>query len=138
MSKKTPEDNNSVGVDDQLPDLAINPFVNERKIVTEKFTIIEDGTGAVTINGFTLYGFVDGGKCDLCGGVIRIFDISYDQYFCPSCNEWREPFCKDPLCRFCSGTHPERPLPTFGVNDKTYPKRLGQGWGNMKFVTIDA
>lgn len=140
MTEKITDDGDSGEVGDQFANLDRNPFANNRTITNDEFTIVEDGTGAVTINGFTLYGFVDGGECSLCGGTIRIYDFQYDQYFCPrpSCNERREPFCKNIDCKFCSIERPPKPLPTFGINEDTFPKRSGQGWGKMKFVSIDS
>jgi hypothetical protein len=119
----------------QSENLYHNPFAQERTIVTEGFTIIEDGNGAVIINGYTLFGFVDRKECQRCGNTIRVLDFSFDQYFCPTCNVWEEPFCLDTTCRFCSGEHPPRPLPTAG--EKDYPKRNANGWSGIKFLGID-
>jgi hypothetical protein len=124
---------------DQGEILNSNPFIHKRTFVTNGFVIEEDGTGAVIINGrYTLYGFVDSGKCHLCGEQIRIYDVQHDNYICIKDNLWCHPWCPDPECRYCNN-HPERPLPTFGVNDDTFPKRdITAGWSRIKmFIGID-
>jgi hypothetical protein len=123
--------------DNQFGILSSSPFSNDQTITTDKFVIVEQN-GVVAINGFRLNGFVDTRECTTCGLRIRVFDIDYDQYFCPDCNQWVEGWCSDPDCTFCGQEHPSRPLPVFGIDESTYPKRTGIGWSRFKFIEIDA
>lgn len=124
-------------IDIQPKFLTGNPFSHNQTITTEKFVIVERD-GVVTINGYRLNGFADTRECSTCGLRIRIYDIDFDQYICPSCNQWEKSFCDDPECEFCSSGHPPRPLPQFGIDEDAYPKRTGRGWSRWKFIMIDA
>jgi hypothetical protein len=44
-------------------------------------------------------------RCKLCDKLCYYND-HYDSYYCPSCNEWKEPVCCDKSCEFCKN----RPL----------------------------
>lgn len=114
-----------------------NPFIHKRTFTTDTYVIEEDGTGAVVINGFTIYGFVDTGTCSICSEPIRVYDVQHDSYICVKENLWCDRACSDEFCNLCNN-RPERPLP-YRVNDDTYPKRdSSKGWSRIKkFIGID-
>jgi hypothetical protein len=62
----------------------------------------------VTIDGIRLSGWIDRVPCNVCG-TRRVYHEQFDAYFCADCNEWKEPRCSDPACRYCP-SRPERPL----------------------------
>ncbi|MEE1132804.1 MAG: hypothetical protein UHX00_14375 [Caryophanon sp.] len=72
--------------------------------------IVNVADDEVTIDGFKIYGHVEGSKrCETCE-CSYIYYGEFDSYFCPQCNTWHEPACKDPNCDYCS-KRPEKPLP---------------------------
>lgn len=48
-------------------------------------------------------GYEFSGQCKFCGYKHIMYCDSRDAMFCPSCNRWLEPKCRDPRCKFCYG-----------------------------------
>jgi hypothetical protein len=63
----------------------------------------------VIVNGYVLYGMITNTQCKTCGSEL-ILHLTWDAMFCPQCNEWKEPKCKDPKCSECAN-RPNQPLP---------------------------
>jgi len=120
-------------------------FWSTREFNTGHFYISEDcgsidifpiRDGVVSKSSFHFDGYVQYPVyCETCNHV-KLFDIDHDAHFCPLCNVWIDKKCSDPNCDFCS-TRPEKPLPTFGVDDDSYPKRSRGGWNRYYWVKVD-
>lgn len=65
--------------------------------------------GTVTVDGFTVPGWISGRPCPKCGAG-DVYHEELDAYFCPCCNVWLEENCGDPGCQYCA-ERPVRPLP---------------------------
>lgn len=110
-------------------------FFQTGEIHSEKFDIYEMD-GKIIINGYMVFGWVEyRRKCKICNHIM-IFDMDMDDHFCPACNAWLYPICKDPECEICTN-RPEKPLPEFGVNDATFPIRTKGGWEKLYTVQLD-
>jgi len=93
--------------------------------------------GEIALTGFHFEGYVQNRRfCSKCQH-FQLFDIDHDSHFCPLCNIWLEGTCDDPECGFCP-TRPEKPMPTFGVDEDTYPPRSRGGWGRYYWIKVDA
>lgn len=122
-----------------LNDLVIWPkhecFFQTGEIHSVRFDIYELN-GRICINGFYVYGWVEyRNRCTICGHIM-IFDMGHDDHFCPDCNTWLYPVCRDPECEICT-TRPIKPLPDFGINDDTFPERTRRGWEDLYVIQLD-
>jgi hypothetical protein len=63
---------------------------------------------AVEIDGVEFAGFITESPCSKCGD-LQIYYDAYDEYFCPTCNDWMHPSSND--SGWAQFPKPERPLP---------------------------